>query len=419
MQVQIDGLTPQGEGVARIKGKVVFVPYALPGERIELEIEAYKSRYSRGKLQAVLDPDPERVVPLCPHFFQCGGCQIQHIAYDRQLEFKSQAWQETIRRIARLNIEKPNISGNKNPSHYRNKATWHLAVSADGRAAFGYYQPYSQTLIPINDCPLLTEEINRLSRQVQERLDRISWPQTNIKVVIRQSSWYKKTMLIFGGLEVGWSEIIYETYKDLANSLYLTTTEGRSICLHGDPYLHEQIGSVQYRLSPFSFWQINPEQHIHLSTAVQAFLTLQGEEHILDAYCGAGSIGLPLANQAGHITGLEAYTPAVADAQSNAAQNGLKNCTFINGPCETLLPQLKADFDAVILDPPRSGCHKKVIAALLQIRPPKILYISCNSATFARDLQSLNQGGYTVQRVQLLDMFPQTSHVETIALLTR
>jgi 23S rRNA (uracil1939-C5)-methyltransferase len=224
-------------------------------------------------------------------------------------------------------------------------------------------------------------------------------------------------MLIVSSAERLEGNDMKEFLKSSADAVYFHNDREEG-SLRGAPYLHEEINDIKYRLAPMSFWQVNRSQNQRLIELVSELLLLRGDERVLDAYCGVGSISLQIARQSKKVVGIEAYLPAVTDALHNMQLNGLQNCNFIRGCCEDLLYKMTDVFDAAILDPPRSGCHKRVIGALIKKSIPRILYISCNPASLARDLQLLQAGGYEISQIRLLDMFPHTAHVESIVLMT-
>lgn len=410
MRCTVEGISYDGAGVARINGRAVFIPFAIPGETVDIDITSEKNRYSLGKLKKILEPSPDRVEPVCPHYYECGGCSYQHITYDSQLKFKRQVVADNLKRIGKVEVQVNDPMGMEYPWHYRNKVTWHIK---NGR--LGYYAENTNQLVTIEKCLLLTEKMEDVSRKLAEHLSKAN-SKRHGEAVIRQSSVNGEIMAVFREIEV--ADEIVSLLKQCCASIYINE-HNRFELVWGKPFLQEQINDLSFRLSPGSFFQVNHTQMLKLIAKVLEYLDLRGNEDILDAYCGIGSISLPLAQKCASVTGIESLTAAVKDAEINASMNKLINCEFLAGPCEKLLPQMKKCFDAVVLDPPRSGCKKDVIAAITHPSPSRIVYVSCNPATLARDLGIFTEQGYQVKEVQPVDMFPWTRHVECCVLLYR
>ncbi len=414
MRCEVKGITHNGEGVARIDGKATFIPFAIPGEEIEIEIIEDKPRYSRALLKEIYKTSPERVAPPCPYYYDCGGCAYQHIAYPEQLKIKQQVVHDALKRIGQVDVEVKTVIGMDNPWHYRNKVTWQVGEYKD-EIRLGYYKRGSRKHLPIQECLLLTPGITELSQFINCYL-----PITGIKpgnqVIIRHTRLDNKLMLITEA-PVDEEQLmkLLKGYPDL-ESIFVYDNN-KLTCLYGNPYLKQEIGDKEYLISPLAFFQVNNEQTKKLYDLIQ--LSVGNHKTVLDAYCGTGSIAIYTANQNRKIVGLEIYPESIADAKHNAKLNEINNCEFHHGTCEKEIDNVKDDFDTIILDPPRAGCHPDLLHKIADRQIPEIIYVSCNPATLARDVKILSKLSYQVKWVQPVDMFAQTGHVETVVLMSR
>ena len=403
--IDLTGIAHGGDAVGRHKGKVVFVPHAIPGERVRVHVRANKRGYSRATLREVLVPSPHRVVPPCPHFGTCGGCQWQHIDYAAQLAYKQQIIGEQLRRIGK--IEDPLVTaalGMTEPWRYRNRAQY--SVSPGGR--LGFRAARSHRVVPIETCPLL----DPLVEEVCHMLD-IGFRGVD-RVVIHACGRTDDAIVVFEGStdEVPVAEI------DAPVSCLFSTHGGDLVVLAGRPYVEEQMAGHLLRVSTGSFFQVNVEQAERMVALLKAHLELSAGDHLVDAYCGVGTLGLPLAGRVAEVIGIESCHSAVEDARHNA--EGLSNVRVIEGRTRDVLPDVLDCADVVILDPPRQGCHSDVVAALCAAGPARVAYVSCDPATLARDVGLLvHRGDYRLLAVQPIDMFPQTYHIESVSLLAR
>jgi len=412
----VDGISHLGEGVARIDGKATFIPFAIPGETVEVEITQDKKKYQRAKIVDIITGSAERITPDCPHYYECGGCAYQHMSYEKQLALKQTVVNETINRIGKIELQANPILGMEDPWRYRNKVEWHVD-RINGQLKMGYYQNDSHRIIEINTCKLISIEMENLSMYIKARLEEMRLPD-HCELVIRQSSLNRKLMLIFRG--EGTEDVNIDClldYPELA-SIYCIDNEYYTL-LFGEPYLEEEINGIHYDISALSFFQVNSLQTRKLYELVNEYAQIERGYRVLDAYCGIGSIAMNLAQSARKVIGVESYPPAIQDAVHNVLKNSIKNCDFLTGSCEILIPQLIDKFELVVLDPPRAGCSEDLIQSIVNLNPYRIVYVSCNPATLARDLTLFDQGGYETKEIQPVDMFPQTSHVETVVLITR
>ncbi len=395
-----------GDALGRYEGKVIFVPYAITGEEVVVEIVEDKGRYARAQLVDILSPSPHRVEPPCPHFGpgKCGGCQWQHIAYQAQLEFKAVVVGDQLARLGRLPDVpvKPTISS-ASPWHYRNHVQF--AVSDDGR--MGFVATDGRRVEPIEVCYLLHPLLEELFAALDLELPGL------VRLSLR------------AGVNTGHQMIIFETLddeppaleSDLPVSCVLLLSDGTPVNLIGSNYITEVIAGRRFRISATSFFQVNTAAAEELVRVVSEYLAPAGDEALLDAYCGVGTFALSLADKVGHVIGIEEDAGAVADARLNVAE--LANVEFIEGSVEAFLPQLDRPIDLAVLDPPRQGCKPEALAALVELAPRRIVYVSCDPATLARDARKLAEGGYQLVEVQPVDMFPQTYHIESVALFGR
>jgi 23S rRNA (uracil1939-C5)-methyltransferase len=416
LRCYVDGISHSGEGVARIDGKATFIPFAIPGETVEIKVIEDKKNYQRARLQEVITASPDRVDPPCPYYFKCGGCAYQHVSYPRQLELKRQVVKDSLKRIAGIDIEVNPVIGMEDPWRYRNKVEWHTGKES-GELTMGYYINDSRVLMGIDNCLLISQEMQNYSKYIKDNLQELKIPNA-CEVIVRQSSANQELMLIFNG--PGTSQIDFArmlNYQEAA-SIY-SVDQGATQLHYGDQSLEDAISEIKYGISPLAFFQVNPQQTERLMEVIKDFAQIDKGDNVLDAYCGIGSIALGLAGKAKRVVGVESFKSAVKDAKRNAFKNDISNCKFIKGRCEEIIPDLKEHFDVVILDPPRSGCKAQLIESIVKMAPKRVVYASCNPATLARDLAAFVKADYNLVKVQPIDMFPQTGHVECVVLITR
>ncbi|WP_054695805.1 class I SAM-dependent RNA methyltransferase [Syntrophomonas palmitatica] len=435
MQCTIAGINHAGEGVARNEGKVVFVPYALPGEQVEVEIVEDKARFARAELMEILQASPHRVEPPCPYYYDCGGCDYQHVDYEEQLKLKRTVVQDALRRIGGIDIEVKPVIGASHVFRYRNKVNWQVK---DNR--LGFYKSESHDFIEIKDCLLVSETMRKLGQNALPLLNSVGFSEHG-QVIIREAA-HGQLMMVLTGLKKEPARSIFSSLCELESSVFVEYGSGiKHIC--GPAYLEENSQGLIFHIGPQDFQQVNYEQNQKLIKLVESYLDLRGDEILLDGYCGLGNIALHLAKQVRLVLGIDIFRPAIDHAKDNAERNRITNCEFMAGKCEEILPRLtrklgspsgfllvagkndKAEsesdvhFDGVVLDPPRAGCQKAVIDAVAAMQPSRIIYVSCNPATLARDLAIFKSHDYQTSIVQPLDMFPQTSHVECVVLISR
>lgn len=441
VEVEINDVSSEGSGVARIDQQVVFIPNTVTGDRISSRIVRVKKKYAQGQLEEFRKNSAYRIRPRCIVADKCGGCQWQHINYSYQLQLKQNQVKETLTRIggfADLQVE-PIISGED--LSYRNKVNYPLGVSHTGQIKAGYYRQGSHQIVNINQCPIQDQRLNPLLAEIKQDLQQLQIPIYDEKthkgalrhLCFRIGKNTGEILLTLVSAELSddtmdkQAEKWMKRYPNLVgvtlnynpqktNVIFGQKTE----LLAGRPYLIEQFARLNYHLRAETFFQVNTTVAEDLLTAILNKLSLTGEETVLDLYCGVGTFTLPFAQKVKKAIGVESYSLSIEQAQRNAEINNIDNVEFITETTETFLPTLEIKPDLVILDPPRKGCQTEVIESLKQIKSNFILYISCHPATLARDLQLLCQeGDYRIMFVQPADFFPQTPHVETAVILTR
>jgi len=420
VRVRIESVAYKGYGVARIDGKVVFVPYTMTGDEAWIEITEEKKTYSTARLNEIIKPSPGRVNPPCPYFGSCGGCQWQHIDYSIQVEQKKEILGETLKRLGGLK-EIPSITVTPSPKPYDYRVRVQLKVKAK---AMGYYQERSHRIVDIDHCPISHPLVNQIIRKLREALETLSRME---EIEINVSPEEGRGVLLFHPhsydqrAEYFMKELLRS--QPMLKGIAITRKDG--FRLFGDPTLNFTIPRSQerekrdlnLRISPGSFFQVNPEQNQRLVQTVLQFSEVDQEGRVIDLYAGAGNLTLSLAMEAREVLGIEENRMAFEDAQFNAERNGIKNGHFIQGRVEDVFLDWKREPpDLIVLDPPRTGC-KTILDQVVRLKPKKIIYVSCEPTTFARDLGLFSERGYSLQRLSLIDIFPQTYHMETVGLL--
>ena len=428
VELSIDGVTSEGRGVGRLDGLAVFTAGALPGERVLSRIVARKKNFALAETERVLSAAPGRVNPSCPDYDCCGGCSLQHADYLTELELKRRILQQSLRRLGGQEIDIPLPLASARPAFYRNRAVLHYE---DGR--LGFYNEDSHSVTPRESCELLIPALNEFLGSLQSILSTCGLLPDLRAVGLRCDACGERLLLTFiCGRSIKKLADIAQALSDADDRLVsVWENSGPPVygvyganwtLIQGQNKLRDSIGPVKLDLSPGSFLQVNPAQTLVLYDLVRRYVSLSGSENVLDLYSGVGSIALYLAPFAGRVRGVERYAPAVADATANAALNGADNCRFYCAKAEDILPRWAAAgcaFDVAVLDPPRAGCDKRLLDAVAGIAPPRIIYVSCNPATLARDLKILTGQGYFIESLQPVDMFPRTHHVETVVLMSR
>lgn len=440
LELQIIDFNDRGEGVGKLEGRVVFVPDAVPGDLVAIRLVFVKPQYAIGKLQELLRASGDRIRPACIVADKCGGCQWQHLDYTAQLDAKRQQVIAALERISKIpNPPVAPVLAAPAPLAYRNKATYPVAISPTNQVQAGYYRRGTHQLINLNQCPVQDSRLNPLLAEVKRDIQHRGWSvydEKKHKGSIRHLSLRigrRTGEILLTVVTLNWElpEIAKQTmewldrYPQLVGVCLNRNSEktnaifgSETRCVAGKAYLTEEFANLKFKLRPDTFFQVYTEQAESLLDFITHRLKLQGNEILLDAYCGIGTFTLPFALKVKQAIGIEAYEASIEQARENAKANDIENVDFFAANVEDFLPNLDITPDIVILDPPRQGCDRRVLSALLQIQPPQIVYISCKPATLARDLQFLLASGiYALELVQPTDFFPQTPHIECAAFL--
>ncbi|MBC7186591.1 MAG: 23S rRNA (uracil(1939)-C(5))-methyltransferase RlmD [Calditrichaeota bacterium] len=460
IEVEVLSLAFGGKGVARVDDLVVFVEGALPEQLVRVRITRRKRTYAEARIVEVVRQSPLATTPPCRHFPECGGCQLQHLRYDAQLEVKRQHVIDCLERLGGI-ASPPVVPALASPQEffYRNKMefafsdrAWvpaaHLAQESNRQP--GVYlglHPRGRfdAVVDVGDCHLLSPLSNEILAHIRQFARRSGLPAYSTAsrqgfwrhAVIREGKQTGQVMVNMvtsafdeAGLKALSSEL-RERFPGIVSVVSTISTSPANVAygeqqfvLAGQPAIEEQLGRYRFQISATSFFQSNPEQALRLYETVLRYASLRGDEVVFDLYCGTGTISIFLAERAREVWGFELAEEAVADARGNCARNGIGNCHFVSGDVRTSVEKLVAEApdirpEVVVVDPPRAGVHPRVLEVLLKVAPRRIVYVSCNPSTLARDLAVLCQGGYRLGEVTPVDMFPQTWHIEAVALLEK
>lgn len=453
--VKIEDIGVNGEGIGKVDGYTLFVKDAVIGDVVEVNVMKAKKNYGYAKLINVLEPSKDRVQAKCSVARQCGGCQIQELSYEKQLEFKEKKVRGNLERIGGFSSEfldsvMEEICGMDNPFHYRNKAQFPFGTDKNGQIVTGFYAGRTHQIIPNMECALGCEENGKILKIIVDFMNKYHISAYDEKTgkgfvrhaLIRFGFTTKEIMvcLVVNGDNFPHSEKLVDNLRKIEGMTSITYSVnkentnvimGKSIhLLWGQTYITDYIGNVKYQISPLSFYQVNPKQTENLYQYALEYAGLTGEETVWDLYCGIGTISLFLAQKAKKVYGVEIVPQAIEDAKRNADINGIENAEFFVGKAEEILPEYyenyarehdgeKAYADVIVVDPPRKGCDETLLRTMTDMSPERIVYVSCDSATLARDLKYLCENGYELQKVRAVDMFPNTVHVETVVKLVR
>ena len=444
IQVRIEDMSENGEGIGKVDGLALFIKDAIIGDLVDAKVMKMKKSYGYARLMEVLEPSPFRVEPPCPVSRQCGGCQLQAMDYAEQLCFKERKVKNNLKRIGGFeHLEFEPIIGMDNPFRYRNKAQFPIGRNKEGRVIAGFYAGRTHTIIETEDCLLGVKENREILQKVIAFIEEYKLEpydenthsglvrhvlirkgfktgQLMACVVVNGKSLPHSEKLVESLLEIpGMTSISYNINQEKTNVIL-----GKKIVnLYGEGYITDYIGDIKFRISPLSFYQVNPVQTEKLYGTALEYAGLGGDETVWDLYCGIGTISLFLAQRAKKVYGVEIVEAAIQDARENAKLNGMENVEFFVGKAEEVLPRLYEEkniyADVIVVDPPRKGCDKMALDTILKMQPGRVVYVSCDSATLARDLRYLCDGGYEVRRVRGVDQFGMGVHVETVCLLVR
>ncbi len=443
--VDIIDIGTNGEGIAKLEdGYTLFIKDAVVGDRALVKIMKTTKSYAYARLMELIEPSEYRVQPKCPVAKQCGGCQIQEISYEKQLEFKENKVKNNIIRIG--GIKEPPmlpIIGMDEPWKYRNKAQFPMGMSKDGRIISGFYAGRTHSIIECDTCHIGIDENREIMGIVKNYMDTngiSAYDEETGKGIVRHVLIRKgfttgeiMVCLVVNGNKLkntdalvsellkieGMTSISYSINRENTNVIM-----GKTIVdLYGNGYITDYIGDVAFRISPLSFYQVNPTQTKVLYGKALEFAGLTGKENVWDVYCGVGTISLFLAKNALKVRGVEIVPEAILDARKNTEINHINNAEFFVGKAEEVLPnhfeKTGEGADVIVVDPPRKGCEQSVLETMVKMQPKRIVYVSCDSATLARDLKFLTENGFRLDKVQAVDMFPHSVHVETVVLMTK
>jgi len=454
VKVTIEDIGVNGEGIGKIDGYTLFIKDAVIGDVVEAKIMKAKKNYGYARMIQIIEPSKDRVEPKCKFARQCGGCQIQQISYEKQLEFKNRKVLGNLERIGGFSpelLEKiaDPIVGMEIPFHYRNKAQFPFGKDKNGVTVTGFYAGRTHDIIANTDCALGVEQNQEILETILSFMEQYQMEPYDEKtgkgllrhVLIRYGFTTKEIMvcLVINAKKIPHCERLVELLQKIEGmtSITISVNQKNTNVIMGDSYevlwgqafITDYIGEIKYQISPLSFFQVNPVQTEKLYGLALEYADLKGDETVWDLYCGIGTISLFLAQKAKQVYGVEIIPQAIEDARKNAQINGIENAKFYVGKAEEVLPGYYADYakahpgeqahaDVIVVDPPRKGCEESLLETMVQMQPERIVYVSCDSATLARDLKYLCGNGYELVKVRAVDQFSQTVHVETVVLLS-
>ena len=457
LELQIEAIGSEGEGIAHVNGYTLFVKDTVPGDRIEAKVVKTGKNFGYARCERIIEPSPDRIEPVCPISKRCGGCQFQHLSYEAELRFKQEKVFNCIKRIGGFKDEEipmlP-IIGCEEIMHYRNKAQFPVGVDKNGETVTGFYAERSHEIVDTTKCYIQVEENELILETLKAFMKKykISAYEEKINPKTRKPEKAKglvrhiMTRKGFATGEIGICVVIngntlpnaaeftdmmlkaFEVRNDVRitsicvniNKKITNVIFGEKLkCIYGEPYIVDMIEDIKFKISPFSFYQVNPAQTKKLYGKALEFAGLTGEEVVWDLYCGIGTISLFLAKKAKEVYGVEIVPAAVENAKENAKLNGIENVYFTVGKAEDEAKKLPKP-DVIVVDPPRKGCDEKLLETIMNYKPSRVVYVSCDPATLARDLKVLcGDVGYKLEEVQAVDQFSRGVHVETVALLSK
>ncbi len=446
IEVKIEDMGVDGEGIGKAGGITLFIKDAVIGDVVQAKIMKMKKSYGYARLLEVLTPSPYRVEPKCPVSRPCGGCQLQALSYEKQLEYKENKVRNNLKRIGGFtDIPMEPIAGMKEPYHYRNKAQFPIGRDKEGKLTAGFYAARTHSLIPVDECylgakinePILGKILQIMEQEHIEPYDEKTHTGLVRHILIRFGFTTKEIMVCFilNGKKLPKQEKFIAALTEIPGMTSISVNRNekdtnvimgeKTITIWGSDYITDYIGDIKYQISPQSFYQVNPAQTKVLYEKALEYAGLTGTETVWDLYCGIGTISLFLAQKAKKVFGVEIVPQAIADAKKNAALNDITNVDFFVGKAEEVYPSYvsehkeEAKAEVIVVDPPRKGCEESLLSTIVSMAPERIVYVSCDSATLARDLKYLCGHGYELKRVQAVDQFCQTGHCETVVLLSK
>ena len=460
VEVTIEDIGVNGEGIGKVNGYTLFIKDGIIGDRVEAKVIKTKKNYGYARLMRVLQPSPDRREPVCPFARSCGGCQIQEMTYERQLQFKQEKVKNNLERIGGFSPEQLEaitqpIVGMEEPFHYRNKAQFPFGKDRNGEIVTGFYAGRTHSIIANTDCALGVPENQKILEMIltfMKKQNLAPYDETTgtgllRHVLIRYGFRTKELMVCLVLNRKKAKDQWFPGQEQLAEALQqipgmtgitVSSNTSRNNVIMGESFeviwgqgvITDFIGETRYQISPLSFYQVNPIQTEKLYGLALEYADLTGTETVWDLYCGIGTISLFLARKAKQVYGVEIVSQAIEDAKNNAKINGIENADFYVGKAEEVLPGYyqkyarehpgqQAHADVIVVDPPRKGCDAALLETIVKMAPEKVVYVSCDSATLARDLKYLCENGYELKKVRAVDQFPNTVHVETVVLLSQ
>lgn len=442
--VDIEDISSEGEGIGKYQGYILFVKNTVVGDKVKVKVMKTKKSYGYGRMMELIEASPFRVEARCPIAEKCGGCTLQHLDYRKQLEFKQNKVKNCLLRIGGFTEDIPMepIVGMEEPFYYRNKAQFPVGKDKEGNIAIGFYAGRTHSIIDTSHCYIQAEIndiiIEQIRRFLVEYKISVYEEETHTGLVrhiltrVGFTTGEIMVCLVINGTKLPHQEEFIEFLTRIPHmtSISLNLNQEKTnvilgnkvITLWGQPYITDYIGKIKYQISPLSFYQVNPVQTKKLYEIALDYADLHGDEVVWDLYCGIGTISLFLAGKAKQVYGVEIIPEAIEDAKRNAEINFIQNAEFFVGAAEDILPEKYREeniyADVIVVDPPRKGCDESLLDTIVQMAPKKVVYVSCDPATLARDLKYLCGSGYQVKRVQAVDQFGHSVHVETVVLLS-
>ena len=400
-KVEVTKLDHQGRGIAKINDKIIFIPNALPRETIDVDIVLEKKKYYEGTIKEIINASDKRIKPVCPYFEECGGCQFLNMNYQDSLDYKQNKVEEIMNKYLGIKIKINNIVACDNNLYYRNKTTFQV------KNDIGFFKEKTNTLIPVDKCYISDTKINDIYKDIKDNIDL-----TNVKqVIIRATKNTLESMIIFKTSNYIDNKKIIDILKNKVDSIYINDE-----LIYGKGKIIENLCNKNFYISPSSFFQVNTLQAEKLYNKAIAYADIKKEDTVLDLYCGTGTIGIVASNKAKKVIGIELNKEAIKDANENKKLNNINNIEFYAGDVGKILNKNNYKPDIIIVDPPRAGLDSLALAQILNIRPKKLVYVSCDLMTLARDLKLLSND-YDILELTPVDMFPYTAHVESICAL--
>lgn len=442
--LEITGYTAEGSGVGRYHGIAVFVPLAASGDHLEVRILKVAKTFAYGKIEKIVTASKDRIPADCPQFTRCGGCVYRHISYEAELHAKQQRVQDALERIGGLHftVMKP-IVGAQQPDRYRNKAQLPIGAGPNGEVSLGFYAAHSHRIIDCEECLLQPKEFTcameafkEWERKTRDDVYDESTGRGHLRhLFLRKAETTGEIMacVVANGNgvhnEPELAELMEKNVPGLKSVVVNMNRDKTNVILGkkcrtiwGQDYITDELCGLKFRISPMSFYQVNPRQAERLYGIAGEYAELTGKETVLDLYCGTGTIGLSMASKAGQVIGVEIVEQAVEDAKKNAAENGIENAEFLCADAAKAADMLKnrgVKPDVVVLDPPRKGCDSALIDTVAAMAPQRVVYVSCDPATLARDIRLFALKGFKTMEATPVDMFPRTAHVEAVVLMSR